>query len=54
MPNSKREPVARVEGGAILPKGVFDDGTIYRSNYVPKEINMPTQYRPTVSRVETS
>ncbi|GAX77971.1 hypothetical protein CEUSTIGMA_g5413.t1 [Chlamydomonas eustigma] len=46
MPNSKREPVARAEGGTILPKGAFDDGTIYRSNYVPKEIHMPAQYRP--------
>lgn len=46
MPMAKREPMAARTGGDIMPKGAFDDGTSYRTNYVPKEVGRAVQCRP--------
>ena len=48
MPFSKRNPASPASGGEVMPTGAFDDTSLYRSTFVPKEIVMPTQYRPTV------
>ena len=48
MPFARRDPAAPASGGQVLPTGDFDQGTMYRSSFVPKEIGVPEQFRPTV------
>lgn len=46
MAPAKREPFNARKGGDIMPRGVFDDGTTYRTGFVPKEVGVPAQFRP--------
>ncbi len=45
QPYAKRQPVAPAGNSDLLPRGPFDDGTMYRLTYVPKEISVPQQVR---------
>ena len=48
MPFAKRDPASPASGGQVMPTGAFDEGTMYRSSYVTKEIVAPTQFKPAV------
>lgn len=46
MGNGQRAPCKPVQGGQMFPDGRFDDGTLYRSTFVPKEVSKPEMIRP--------